>query len=108
MDQELEAIAMFEKINAIDFRAFTVGELNSVSPDVFVKVRSIEKFGKGDRFTLSDAGNFQVHKGSENLYCDVEIFLVDRYSEKLFRLEMYTKEQHDILKAIVKRIVNQL
>jgi len=57
------------------------------------------------KLTISDYGQLEMQKGSENLYLDMIVYPVDE--DKELTLSIYTKENHQGLKAFSKMLIEK-
>ena len=88
-----------EKIN---FRNFRIFDIEARYKDVLVYDND---FKKGDNLTISDYLEINIHKGSENMYCDITVYIDDSTEPKT--LKIYTKENKKDLKTLINEIINQ-
>ena len=94
----------------INFKNFSLQELeNILGPDVdFFNDPGEKKPTIKKDYRLSAYLNFEVNKGSENLYFDFEVYAEDYERnaktelQEAHTIKIYTKEAHNHLKDIIK------
>ena len=61
---------------------------------------------KRETLTISEHPNITLTKGSENLYLNLDVYIGE--SEKVYKLVIWSKENHEGVKEILKSIINQI
>ena len=100
----------------INFKNFSLQELQKIlGPDVdFLKELGEKKPAIKKDYRLSAFLEFNVYKGSENLYFDFTVYSedyernADTELQEAHTVKLYTKEAHEHLKSIIKTFITQL
>lgn len=93
------------------FKDFLLHELKEhikQHDDVSIKFHCEYNFSmfKGETLTISDHPNITLTRGNENLYITMDIYIGE--SEKAYKLDIWSKENHEGVKEIMKSIINQI
>jgi lipopolysaccharide export LptBFGC system permease protein LptF len=104
-------------IEDLNFKKFTINQILDISQDIDT-IRTYEendaheiKNFKNEPLTVSEHETGNISKGSENLYFEFKAYILDpknkRESDEV-NIHLYTKDDHDTLKAIIGHYTNQL
>jgi len=94
----------------IDFRKFTVNDL-ILKYDLWgqwINVVLPIQMTSYDVISLGDAMHFSVDQGSENLYVRLDAYIDKDPDGTEHSIELWTKDGQDVLKQILKDIIEQL
>lgn len=91
----------------IDFKNFRAFDITTKYEDVFIlnPISGKPDFKNGDNLTISDYLEINVSKGSENIYIDLVVY-IDQDDKPLI-LKIYTKENKEGIKELIKDIIKQ-
>ena len=111
------ALAVMDWLKKYNLKFFWIGQ-KEVSPGVsypeYTEVKDFTnaeiKIIESEFLTIGDHSEIEVSKGSENLYFDFSCYIED--DEKKFysqiKISIFTKENHDFLKEVIKLFINQI
>jgi len=110
-------------IASFNWNNFTLKELNEALP-ADVEIYSYEtpekeynrpysdenkKFYTTKRLTISQHGEAEVSKGSENIYLDIKCYNAeDKNDMSEYEVSIYTKENHSGLKEVAKSLIEKM
>jgi hypothetical protein len=109
-------------ISNLNFRNFTLNELiQNLPADVSFmyiskknstdKIRISNKEFKNFKFkhwTITDYGNMELSRGSENLYLDIMVYEVSKETPEVeYTISIYTKDNHKGLKLFANNLVEK-
>lgn len=102
--------SIVNKIDQIDFKDFTINQLDRISPDLHVaNFGNVHKNDTDEPFTIGERPMFQVYKGIEFTYLDIYSFKKNGNGKKEYKIgAIIENDKIDILRALIKRLVNQL
>jgi hypothetical protein len=122
MDSLSQKMATGGGVSNLDFRNFTLNELiQNLPADVsFVyiskknstdKIRISDKEFKNFKFkhwTITDYGNMELSRGSENLYLDIMVYEASKETPEVeYTISIYTKDNHKGLKLFANNLVEK-
>jgi hypothetical protein len=98
-----------------DWKNFTLAQLEEklkgtdvyLDHDIHPVYNSFWKKNLNTPLTISDYGAGEIYKGSENIYLDLSVFMLPDSNEEL-KIKIYTKDDHETLKAIAKSFVEKM
>jgi hypothetical protein len=106
----------------LDFKNFTLNELSKSlpedvsimwlfqkKPEVFIRTSNKEwnKYAS-KHWTISDYGQLELTKGSENLYIDLKVFEASENAPEVeYYVTIYTKDNHNGLKEFSKNLIQK-
>lgn len=99
-----------------DWKNFTLAQLEEklkgtdvrLDHDTHPAYSSFWKKNLNTPLTISDYGSGEIYKGSENIYLDISVFMQDENINDELKLKIYTKDDHETLKAIAKSFVEKM
>ena len=112
--QKIELIGTEMEVDLTpDFSRFTMKELhtwlladgNPLMTDF--TVTPINGLDEDEPIYVPEAFNLQIYKGSENIYLEVDVYLLERAIFEPFFLKVWSKEDHDKVKELANEIIKQ-
>jgi hypothetical protein len=110
-------------ISSFNWKNFTLKELNEALPSD-VEISSIstpmtkdlrfsspefKKMYSTKNFTISEHGETEISKGSENIYLEIKCYdAEDRNSEDEYEVKIYSKENHKGLKEVANSVIEKM
>ena len=110
-------------ISSFNWKNFTLKELNEALPSD-VEISSIstpmtkdlrfsspefKKMYSTKNFTISEHGETEISKGSENIYLEIKCYDAQfRNSEEEYEVKIYSKENHKGLKEVANSVIEKM
>jgi len=92
----------------IDYKNFSLEELNLISPDISFKLKEGTSIKKNEKLTISNHFLISdITKGSENIYFTMKVYRKNKNDLSEFEINAYTKEDHKGLKKVLFNIIDQ-
>jgi hypothetical protein len=122
-ENNLSKFAMGGNISSFNWKNFTLKELNEALPSD-VEISSIstpmtkdlrfsspefKKMYSTKNFTISEHGETEISKGSENIYLEIKCYDAQfRNSEEEYEVKIYSKENHKGLKEVANSVIEKM
>ena len=99
----------------MDYKNFTLAELKNRIENLDINFRfddknenKIKNLFNTEKITISDHVNLYIQKGSENLYFDIDIYLLENDFFGSSKLTIYSKDSISELKKLISEIIEQI
>lgn len=121
--EDLKSLESYKK-PSFNWKNFTLDELSDMLPDDVMISHydtpskefqrtydntETKKFSKNQRLTISDAGEVEISKGSENIYMEVKCYSAsDKNDESEYKVTIYSKDNHSGLKEVASQCIQKM